>query len=243
MSMAGKIRVTVWNEYVHEKTQPTVAEIYPKGIHAAISDMFSGYEEFDVRMATLDQPEQGLSNEVLEWTDVLIWWGHIAHEMVRDDIVESIHQRILNGMGFVVLHSGMQSKIFKRLMGTTCNLKWREIGEKERIWVIDYSHPIVSGLNEYFEIPHTEMYGEHFDIPAPDNLVFISWYAGGEVFRSGGCYYRGAGRIFYFSPGHEDLPIYYQKEVIIVIRNAARWAAPVNGPVTCYGNVKPLEDV
>lgn len=241
--MSDKLHITVWNEYVQEKTQPEVASVYPEGIHAAISDMFSDRGEFEVRTATLEQPEHGLSRDVLEWTDVLVWWGHIAHDRVDDEVVENIHQRVLDGMGLVVLHSGLQSKIFRRLLGTTCNLKWREIGEKERIWAIDPSHPIAKGLGEYFEIPHTEMYGEPFDIPEPDRLVFISWYAGGEVFRSGGCYFRGAGRIFYFSPGHEDLPIYYQQEVKAVIRNATRWAAPVRGPVPHFGNVGPLEKI
>jgi trehalose utilization protein len=168
-----------------------------------------------------------LTDEVLASTDVLTWWGHMAHGEVSDAVVEKVHQRVLGGMGLIVLHSGHYSKIFRRLMGTNCSLIWREIGEHERVWVTAPGHPIVEGLGPYFEIPHTEMYGEFFDIPQPDELVFISWYQGGEVFRSGCCFYRGRGKVFYFSPGHESLPIYHQKEVLHVIGNAVRWAAPV----------------
>jgi trehalose utilization protein len=175
----------------------------------------------------LDEPEHGLSDAVLAATDVLIWWGHMAHHEVQDAIVDKVQARVLNGMGLIVLHSGHFSKIFRRLMGTACSLTWREIGERERVWVVLPGHPIVEGLGPYFEIPHTEMYGEYFDIPQPDELVFISWYQGGEVFRSGCCFYRGRGKIFYFAPGHETLPIYHQPEVQKVITNAVRWAAPV----------------
>ncbi|MDN5277884.1 MAG: hypothetical protein PWR01_1849 [Clostridiales bacterium] len=241
--MSKTIRVTVWNENRHEKTDKKVAEIYPKGIHGAIADFLSQESDFEVRTATLDEPEHGLTKEVLDSTDVLIWWGHIAHNEVRDDVVDRVYDRVLNGMGLIVLHSGHFSKIFKKLMGTSCDLKWREIGEKERIWVVEPGHPIAEGLGEYFEIPQTEMYGERFDVPAPDTLVFISWFAGGEVFRSGCCYNRGRGKVFYFRPGHETFPIYYQPEVQRVIKNAVRWAAPVNGPVPHFGNVKPLENI
>ncbi|MFO7154043.1 MAG: ThuA domain-containing protein [Caldicoprobacter oshimai] len=241
--MGKTIRVTVWNENRHEKIDKNVAKIYPKGIHGAIADFLSQEPDFEVRTATLDEPEHGLTKEVLDSTDVLIWWGHMAHNEVRDDVVDRVYDRVLNGMGLIVLHSGHFSKIFKKLMGTTCNLKWREAGEKERIWVVEPGHPIAEGLGEYFEIPQTEMYGERFDIPAPDTLVFISWFAGGEVFRSGCCYNRGRGKVFYFRPGHETFPIFYQPEVQRVIKNAVRWAAPVNGPVPTFGNVKPLENI
>ncbi len=241
--MGKTIRVTVWNENRHEKMDKKVAEVYPKGIHGAIADFLSQESDFEVRTATLDEPEHGLTKEVLDSTDVLIWWGHMAHHEVQDEVVNRIYDRVLNGMGLIVLHSGHFSKIFKKLMGTSCDLKWREMGEKERIWVVEPGHPIAEGLGEYFEIPQTEMYGERFDIPAPDTLVFISWFAGGEVFRSGCCYHRGRGKVFYFRPGHETFPIYYQPEVQRVIKNAVRWAAPVDGPVPTFGNVKPLENI
>ena len=238
------LRVTVWNEYRHEKNDQVVAAIYGNGIHAAIAG-FLRDAGVSVRTATLDEPEHGLTDEVLAQTDVLIWWGHQAHKDVADEVVERVWKRITeDGMGLVVLHSGHVSKIFKKLMGTSCMLRWREIGEKERIWVVEPGHPIAAGLPPYFEIQHTEMYGERFDIPAPDAVVFISWYAGGEVFRSGCCFNRGAGKVFYFSPGHETLPIYYQPEVQQVIVNAVRWAAPVNGPKIANGHFpEPLERI
>lgn len=237
------IRVTVWNEFRHEKMEPRVAAVYPEGIHGAIA---AGLKEhgFAVRTATLDEPEHGLSEEVLGETDVLTWWGHMAHHEVKDEVVERVWRRVVrDGMGLIVLHSGHFSKIFTRLMGTTCALRWREAAERERVWTVAPGHPIAEGVPAYFEIPHTEMYGEPFGIPQPDELVFISWYQGGEVFRSGCCFRRGRGRIFYFSPGHESFPIYRQPEVIRIIANAVRWANPT--PVTPgkldWDNVPPLE--
>jgi trehalose utilization protein len=233
-------RVTVWNEFRHEKSRADVREIYPDGIHEAVARPLRA-AGLSVRAATLDEPEHGLTAEVLEETDVLIWWAHGAHKEVGDKIVDRVHKRVLEGMGLVVLHSGHYSKIFRKLMGTSCSLKWREAGERERIWVVEPGHPIAEGLGEYFEIPQAEMYGEHFDIPAPDTLVFVSWFQGGEVFRSGCCFHRGRGKIFYFRPGHETYPIYYQPEVVRVISNAVRWVAPVAGPDVQFGHRAPLE--
>lgn len=242
--MERKIRVTVWNEYRHEKLDKRVAEIYPEGIHGAIANYLKTLPNMGVRTATLDEPEHGLTEEVLNNTDVLIWWGHMAHHEVDDAVVERIYNRIIyGGMGLIVLHSGHFSKIFRKLMGTSCDLKWREIGEKERIWVIEPGHPIAEGLGEYIELEHTEMYGERFDIPRPDELVFISWFEGGEVFRSGCCFYRGRGKIFYFRPGHETYPIYRHPDILKVIGNAVRWAAPVDGPTPQFGNRPPLEEL
>ncbi|RLI28481.1 trehalose utilization protein ThuA [Candidatus Bathyarchaeota archaeon] len=240
--MGDDVRVTVWNEFLHEKRDPRVAEIYPKGIHSVIAEYLEKEYGFEVRTATIEEPEHGLTEEALNNTDVLIWWGHLAHEKVRDDVVDRIYRRIvLEGMGLIVLHSAHYSKIFKRLMGTTCSLKWREAGERERLWVVAPGHPIAEGIGDYFEIEHTEMYGEPFDIPPPDELVFISWFKGGEVFRSGCCFYRGMGKIFYFRPGHETLPIYHNPNVLRVIGNAVWWARPVKRPKPRFGNVKPLE--
>lgn len=242
--MQKPIRVTVWNENRHEQKDERVQKIYPEGMHGAIAGFLEEKGDFEVRTATLEQPDHGLTDEVLNSTDVLTWWGHTAHGEVRDDIVEKIYRRVLDGMGLIVLHSGHFSKIFRKLMGTTCDLKWREIGEKERLWVVEPGHPIVEGIGEYIEIPNTEMYGERFDIPAPDTLVFISWFEGGEVFRSGCCYNRGLGKIFYFRPGHETFPIFHQPEVQQVITNAVRWAAPGNGPKPVFGHSKePLEKI
>jgi trehalose utilization protein len=242
-NMSQLPRVTVWNEGRHEKTSEQVKAVYPNGIHGTLSTMLSK-RGLQVKTATLDEPEHGLTQEVLDQTDVLLWWGHMAHGDVKDEIVNRVHNRVLQGMGLIVLHSGHFSKIFQKLMGTTCNLKWREIGEKERIWVIEPGHPIAAGLGEYFEIPHEEMYGERFDIPAPDELVLVSWFQGGEIFRSGCVYYRGAGKVFYFRPGHETLPTYYQAEVQQVIYNAVLWAAPSGGPTVKFGHYpEPMEKI
>jgi trehalose utilization protein len=219
------IRVTLWNEHRHEKTDEAVRRVYPDGLHAPIARSLRE-DSLEVRIATLDEPEHGLTDEALSETDVLVWWGHMAHEEVKDEIVARVQGRVLGGMGLVVLHSGHESKIFKKLMGTACGLKWREAGERERLWVVAPSHPIAAGLGDGFDIAHEEMYGEFFDIPAPDELVFISSFEGGEVFRSGCCFFRGRGKIFYFRPGHETNPTYFQPQVLHVIANAVRWAAP-----------------
>jgi trehalose utilization protein len=219
-------RVTVWNEFRHEKQDEAVRQAYPDGIHGAIAEGLA-QAGFPVRCATLDEPEHGLTDAVLAETDVLTWWGHMAHGEVNDKIVDRVQNRVLEGMGLIVLHSGHLSKIFRRLMGTGCMLKWREADERERIWVVEPGHPIAAGLPEHFELPAEEMYGERFDIPQPDELVFISWFQGGEVFRSGCCFRRGKGRIFYFRPGHETYRTYYRPEIRRVIANAALWAAPV----------------
>jgi len=235
------INVTVWNENRHEQSSEEVRSVYPNGIHGAIAEFLK--EDFEVKTATLDEPEHGLSEEVLNNTDVLLWWGHIAHEEVSDEIVNRVHQRVLDGMGLIVLHSGHFSKIFKKLMGTGCDLKWREADEKERMWIVDPTHPIAEGLGEKIEIEREEMYGEHFDIPAPDELVFVSWFEGGEVFRSGCTYKRGQGKVFYFRPGHETYPTYYHKDIQRVMKNAVAWAKPTTLPKPVYGNAKPLETI
>jgi trehalose utilization protein len=242
------LRVTVWNEYVHERQQADVAAVYPHGIHRTIADALQRHARLfksplEVSTATLAEPEHGLSEEVLDDTNVLTWWGHAAHDEVDDAIVERVQKRVLEGMGLVVLHSGHYSKIFKRLMGTTCLLMWREAGERERIWVANPGHPIAAGLDRCIELEQSEMYGEPFGIPAPEEQVFVSWFEGGEVFRSGNCWRRGNGKIFYFGPGHEIYPIYHQPAIQRVIFNAVLWARPqgtwVHSPLHVH---VPLEE-
>ena len=226
-TMEKKTTVVVWGEFRHEKKNPKVAEIYPDGMHEAIAAALRNVPSLDVSTAWLDQDkEHGLDGKTLEKTDVLVWWGHMAHGDVSDDVVARVKKRVLEGMGLVVLHSGHYAKIFKALMGTTCSLKWRESTDKERIWNIAPHHPITQGIGDYFEIPAEEMYGEPFGIPDPDELIFISWFTGGEVFRSGATWQRGNGRVFYFRPGHETYPTYHQSEVQKVIANAVLWARP-----------------
>jgi len=217
------MKITVWNEYVHEKIDESVKAIYPDGIYMCIARALEA-AGYDVSTATLDEPECGLTQEVLDETDVLFWWGHMCHSDVPDEIVNRVYKRVIDGMGLVVLHSGHASKIFQKLMGTpSCDLKWRESGDKEILWVIEQGHPITEGVGENIILEHEETYGEHFLIPEPDELVFISWFSGGEVFRSGCTYKRGRGKIFYFRPGHETLPTYHNENIQKVLANAAKY--------------------
>ena len=241
----SEIKVTIWNEFVHEKKHEEVAKVYPDGIHEVIAEYMRTQPGFTVRTAWLAQPEHGLTQEVLDDTDVLLWWGHMAHDQVADEIVDRVQKRVLDGMGLIVMHSGHFSKIFRRMMGTSCGLTWREAGEKERLWVVNPNHQITQGLGQYIELEHTEMYGEVFDIPEPDELLFVSWFQGGEVFRSGACWHRGRGKIFYFRPGHETFPIFYNEEIRKVLGNAVRWAK-FEGNTESVGinvcpNVPPIE--
>ncbi|KQT57492.1 MULTISPECIES: ThuA domain-containing protein [unclassified Aureimonas] len=218
------IRTVVWNEFVHEQENAVVQGIYPDGIHNTIAAAIAKDGDISVSTATLGEAEHGLAQERLDETDVLVWWGHKAHGEVSDEIVDRVQQRVNEGMGLIVLHSGHFSKIFKRMMGTPCSLRWREAGERERLWVINPSHPITQGIDKAIELPNSEMYGEPFLVPEPLETVFVSWFEGGEVFRSGLTYQRGAGKIFYFEPGHETYPIYHDPNIQMVLRNAVRWA-------------------
>ena len=222
------LRVTVWGENVHEQEEADVRARYPDGMHGAIAGAIAALlgDEVSVRTATLQEPEHGLTDEVVRATDVLTWWGHAAHHEVDDAVVDRVCDAVLGGMGLVALHSAHYAKPFKRLLGTSCSLRWRNEGERELVWTVDAAHPIAAGVPHPIVIEAQEMYGEHFDIPSPDELVFVSSFAGGEVFRSGCCFRRGAGRIFYFSPGDQDYPVYHEPSVQRVVANAVRWAAP-----------------
>lgn len=228
------IHVLVWNEYQHEKTEESVRAVYPNGIHNAIAD-FLRCDDIEVETATLDDENCGITPERLAKTDVLIWWGHMAHGRVPDEVAYMVKDAVMGGMGAIFLHSGHHSKPFRYLMGTSCNLTWRETADSELLWVIEPAHPITQGIDRVIRLEHEETYGEPFVIPTPDKLLFIGSYTGGEVFRSGCLYERGNGKIFYFQPGHESFPTYYNKDVQTVIRNAVRFVTPVapRGPVAC----------
>lgn len=234
------MNVVVWNENIHEQRDPRVTELYPGGIHGYIASFLTD-EDMSVRTATLDMPECGLTQELLDETDVLVWWGHIGHAKVPDEIVARVYKRVLEGMGLVVLHSGHASKIFEKLMGTPCHLKWRD-NARERIWTIKPNHPIAQGIPESFSLPCEEMYGEPFGIPEPQEVVFMGWFNGGEVFRSGCTFVRNNGKIFYFQPGHETNPSYQNQYVQQIIRNGIRWCCPLNRKIG-FGcpNTAPVE--
>jgi trehalose utilization protein len=224
------IRVTIWNEYVHEKQEPSVGALYPEGIHGALAKSLAA-PDLAIRTATLEEPEHGLTQEVLNATDVLLWWGHAAHDKVDDAVVSRVQQRVWEGMGILIMHSGHMSKIFRVLNGTSSKLHWREAGDRERLWTIDPAHPIAAGIPEHFELPYEEMYGEPFMIAGDAHVIFMSWFEGGEVFRSGFTLQRGFGRMFYFRPGHEAFPTFYNANVLHVLANGIRWLKPtVNMP-------------
>ena len=228
-----RLSVIVWNEHIQEHDNPAIRANYPEGLHAVIAQALRrtpgiGAKALpvDVSTATLDQPEHGLDEARLQACDVLIWWGDVAHDDVSDEVVQRIHRRVLEGMGLIVLHAGYSSKIFRRLLGTSCTVKRRAKDERERLWVVAPSHPIAAGLSERFELPIEETYGESFDVAQPDSTVFISWFEGGEVFRSGCCWERGYGRLFYFRPGNISHPTFHDANVQRVLANAVQWVAP-----------------
>jgi len=236
------IKVTIYNEFLHEKKKESIRAIYPDGIHGAIKAGIED-EEIVVRTVTLDDPECGLTQEVLDDTDVIIWWGHMAHHEVPDEVAVRVRDAVHSGMGAIFLHSGHHSKPFRLLMGTPCNLTWREDGDRELVWVVNPAHPIAQGIDRFIHLEHVETYGEPFSIPEPDELVFIGNYEGGEVFRSGCCWQRGNGRVFYFQPGHETFPIFYHPDIVKVIKNAVHWAKPIyRAPIECPHVKRPLSE-
>ena len=221
------IRVTIWNEFYHERENEAVRAVYPEGIHEALAAFLRAEPDMTVRTATLDEPECGLPQQALDETDVLLWWGHKRHGDVPDEVALRVQKAVLSGMGAIFLHSAHSSKPFRALMGTSCTLRWREDGDFERLWTVDPSHPITQGLPPYFYLPHEETYCEPFGIPEPDKLVLLGSFEGGEALRAGCCWQRGGGKVFYFQPGHEAFPTYRIPAVQTVLKNAVRWCAPV----------------
>lgn len=241
-----KIKVTVWSEGIDPDLEPRAIALYPDDINTYLASFLGNEEEFEVITRNIHQEENGLSQEILDNTDVLVWWSHLYDDQVSDEVTTRVTQAVLNGMGILFLHASLGSKPAKKLLGENSNVgKYREVGEMERIWVINRSHPIVEGLEkEYIEIPGSEMYGEPYGIPTPDDIVFISWFEGGEVLRSGTSWHKGAGKVFFFAPGHEEFPVYYNKEIQKVIGNIVRWLKPVNGPkITFKGEIGSMEPI
>ncbi len=220
------IRVTIWNEYIHERELPEIAQVYPEGIHKTIAEFLEKEADMQVRLATLDMPEQGVSEDVLSETDVLIWWGHAAHDVLTDEHAARVAAHVQCGMGFIALHSAHFCKPMKLLLGTSMTLKWKH-GDKEKLFTVNPTHPIAAGIPECFELEQEELYGEYFDIPKPDDIIFEGWFESGAVFRSGVTFTRGNGKIFYFQPGHEEYPIYKDAVIQKVIVNAVRWVKPI----------------
>ena len=219
------INVTIWHEYRHEKVNSDVRAVYPDGIHGKIKSFLES-DEIRVTLASLDDPDQGLPDSVLNSTDVLMWWGHIAHKEVSDELVEKIKSRVYAGMGFVAMHSAHHSKPFKEIVGTTGDLTWSRRNQTAIVWNVAPTHPIAEGIPAHFEL-FEEMYGEPFYIPKPDDLIFATWYEDGNIFRGGVTFTRGLGKIFYFHPGHETCKSFDNEYVQRILKNGVKWCAPV----------------
>ena len=224
----NKTRILVYTEdilsYAKKIDNANIPAAYPNGLHEAIAGAFPN-DKYIVKEANLSNIRETINEKTLKDTDVLIWWGHSQHDEVPDDISALVVSEVQKGMGFIALHSAHFAKPFTRLLGTSGTLSWRH-ADRERLWVTAPYHPIAKDIPTYFELPEEEMYGEPFDVPSPEDTVFIGWFAGGEVFRSGLTYRRGYGRIFYFQPGHEEYPIYYNETIRLILRNAVNWTYP-----------------
>ncbi len=224
--MPPEIRVTIWNEFLQELAEERPRAVYPEGIHRCLAHGLAPLGPFALHTATLREPDQGLPPEVLERTEVLVWWGHRAHREVADATSSRVADRVRReGMGFVALHSAHFSKPFLALMGTPCTLRHRVAGETEILRVADPAHPVAQGLPESFTLAQEEMYGEPFAVPDPEATVLTASFAGGEHFRAGCAWQCGAGRVFYFQPGHELYPAYRDPWILQVIANAILWTA------------------
>ena len=241
-----KIRVTVWSEGIDPQLEPRAIALYPNDINTYLAEFLGKDTDFEVVARNLSQPENGLSQEIIDNTDVLVWWSHLYDDQVSDEVTNRVVEAVLNGMGLLFLHASLGSKPAKKLLGINSNVgKYREVGEMERVWVVNRSHPALEGMEkEYIEIPGSEMYGEPYGIPTPDDIVFISWFEGGEVLRSGVSWHKGAGKVFFFAPGHEEFPVYYNTEIQKVIGNIVRWLKPVCGPaITFRGEIGSMEPI
>ena len=240
------IRVTIYNEFIQEQLNKKrfpfqeswgedsirhmsmradeIAAAHEGGaIHDTLKNLVNEEEDMEVRhLACLEMPEHGLTEEVLSDTDVLLWWSHVAQEAVSDEAARRVRDHVQRGMGVLFLHSAHMCKPMRELLGTSCTLRWRE-GDSEHLWCCNPAHPIARGVPECIWLEKEEMYGEFFDIPSPDELIFIGGFSGGEVFRSGCVWNRGYGKVFYFQPGHETYRSYFNPDIRRIIRNGIRY--------------------
>ncbi len=233
-------RVLIYHEH-HEIIVTASKDCYPEGIHETLK-RFLADDEIQIK-TVITKDAETITEDLLAETDVMIWWAHAYHNLVSDEVAARVHRAVLDGMGIIFLHSAHFAKPFRMLMGTSCRLNWREDGDRELLWVVNPAHPIAQGIGRFIKLDHEETYGEPFGIPEPDELVFIGSFEGGEVFRSGCCYRRENGKIFYFQPGHETNPTYYHPEIIRVLKNAIHWAKPIyRKRIECPNVKKPLEE-
>ena len=220
------IRVTIYNEYIHEREYEDIHRIYPDGIHGCIKAFLEKEADMTVNIATFDMEEHGLTEEVLKNTDVLIWWSHARQEEISDRVVERVCRHIRCGMGFIGLHSAHYSKVMRQILGTSMTLSWKH-DVHEKLWCIDPTHPIAEGVPACIDIPCEEMYAEPFGIPKPDDVIFAGWFDKGYVFRSGVTFTRENGKLFYLQCGHESHPVYHMPEIQRIIINAVRYVRPI----------------
>lgn len=216
----SSVRVLAWSEHTAPKA------VFPDDINNAVAGALCEDPQLTVTTAELVDPGDGVPEEVLASTDVLVWWGHLLHGRVTDAAVARIAAQVRDGgMGFVALHSAHMSKPFTTLIGDDGRLGGVALdGGKETITVRTPDHPVAQGVSD-FVIGKEESYDEEFGCGHPDTVVFHSAFENGQQFRSGLAYRIGAGRVFYFRPGHEEYPTLFLPEVKQIIRNAVRWAA------------------
>jgi trehalose utilization protein len=220
-----KRRIVVWSEGSAPK------DVYPNDINAAVAEGLKSLRGWDVAAASLKDPDQGFPGDTLAKTDVLIWWGHVHHGAVKDALIEQIVGRVKNdGMGFIALHSSHYSKALRKLLGTDCGFAaYVADGSGLDVTVKAKDHPIARGIDN-FSLAHTERYSEPFQIPEPETVVFDGVYkrpdGSTEASRQGLVWTVGKGKVFYFQPGHETYPHFFDKNVRKILRNAVRWVAP-----------------
>ena len=217
-------RVVVWSEGTAPK------RVYPKDVNTTIAEGLQPLSPtWEIVTASLADPEQGLTEESLAKTDVLIWWGHQKHGQVKDALVARIVRRVKeDGMGFIALHSAHFAKPLKKLLGTNCGWKGGYVcdGSKVELIVKDKNHPIVRGVSD-FSLANTERYSEPFEVPEPEAVVLDGIYirpdGTKEHSRHGLVWTVGKGKVFYFQPGHETYPHYFDPNVQKVLCNAVEW--------------------
>lgn len=216
--------VLVWSE------ETVSDDVYPNDINSAVAEHLNEHDDLVARAVSIGEPEQGVGEDRLDWADTLVWWGHARHDDVTDETVDRVEAAVTDdGLGFVSLHSAHYSRPFTRLCGTSGDLgevRYEDIppGETETVTVEASDHPLARGVSD-FALPDVEMFGEPFDIPEPDEVVFRSEFEEGGWFRSGVTFTFGEARGVYFRPGHEEFRIYHDPNVRRVIANAVRWTA------------------
>ena len=237
--MKDGLRVTVWNEGVHDKRDRKVMDIYPEGMGKAIAGYLAEQPGIaSVRVAELGDKGQGLTDTILAKTDVMTWWGHCAHDQVTDENAAKVKQCVLEGMGWSS-HSAISPRCSRASWAPAATSNGAKSARRTSLGG-RLAHPIAEA-SEYFSCPIPKCMANISTSFQPDQLVFISWFEGG------GCSQRvllahGRGRSSTSVPATKP-PIYHNETVLRVIYNGIRWAAPSGLKKLVRGNVQPLENV